>query len=407
MSIGTRSQVSRLRVGQDAEYDVVVVGARVAGASTAMLLARAGVRVLLLDRGRPGSETLSTHALMRAGVLQLTRWGLVDEVVAAGTPAVRTVTFRVAGADPMKVTLRPAVGVEALYAPRRRILDRILIEAAGRAGADVRHRTAVTGLVQEDGGRVGGVVTHDGTVYRGRYVVGADGIRSSVAAAIQAPLQVQGAHASALRYTYLSGLHDRGYEWCYGGGAAAGLVPTNDRQHCVFVATSPDRLRALAAGRTPDELFATLLQRAVPDRAARILRARRVERFHGWAGQPGFLRRPWGPGWALVGDAGYYKDPITSHGITDALRDAELLARALLECLGDSPEREVMHRYHRRRDLLAAPMLAAAEDLASYSWTDAGVQPLLRRVSAAMTQDVDVLESLPPLIAPLPAAAAD
>ena len=324
----------------------------------------------------------------------------MDEVVAAGTPAVRAITFRIAGGDAVTVTLRPAAGVEALYAPRRRILDRILVDAAARAGADVRYWTAVTGLVRGAAGRVAGVVTQDGTIYHGRYVVGADGIRSSVAAAVQAPLQVQGVHASALRYTYLSGLNDRGYEWCYGGGAAAGIIPTNDRQHCVFVATSPDRLRALAAGRTPDELFATLLTMAVPDRAARILRARRVDRFHGWAGQVGFLRGPWGPGWALVGDAGYYKDPITSHGITDALRDAELLARALLECLGDGPEREVMHRYHRQRDLLAGPMLAAAEDVASYAWTDGGVQPLLRRVSAAMTQEVDLLGSLGPLTAP-------
>ena len=80
-------------------YDVIVVGGRVAGASTAMLLARAGARVLLLERGRYGTDTLSTHGLMRAGVLQLSRWGLLDRLAAAGTPPVRSTTFRIAGDD--------------------------------------------------------------------------------------------------------------------------------------------------------------------------------------------------------------------------------------------------------------------------------------------------------------------
>ena len=74
-------------------YNAVVVGARCAGAATAMLLARQGLSVLLVDRDRPGADTLSTLALMRAGVLQLSRWGLLDRVRAAGTPAITSTSF--------------------------------------------------------------------------------------------------------------------------------------------------------------------------------------------------------------------------------------------------------------------------------------------------------------------------
>lgn len=385
---------------RDTEHDVVVVGARVAGAATAMLLARAGARVLLLERGRPGTETVSTHALMRAGVLQLTRWGLLDQVVAAGTPPVAAVTFRTAEHEPIRVTLRPTAGVEALYAPRRPVLDGILVAAAGRAGADVRHDTDVADLLRSSSGRVCGVVTTDGTRHLARYVVGADGVHSTIAAAVEAPSEIVGTHASAVRYTYLRGLDDQGYEWCYGNGAAAGVIPTNDGQHCVFVGSSPRELRDLRVGRSRDELFWTLLERAVPDQASRILRAERVSSYHGWAGHVGVLRRPWGPGWALVGDAGYFKDPLTSHGMTDALRDAELLARALLEGLDGSPEDAALERYRTLRDSLAAPMLAAAEELASFAWSNSEVPSLLRRLSAAMTDEVDLLESLPPVPAP-------
>jgi 2-polyprenyl-6-methoxyphenol hydroxylase-like FAD-dependent oxidoreductase len=117
-------------------YDVAVVGGRVAGASTALLLARAGVRVALIERSRSGTDTLSTHGLMRAGVLQLSRWGLLDCVVAAGTPAIGSALFHYAGGRSVPVSIRPSPGVDALYAPRRYLLDRILVDAAAEAGVE-------------------------------------------------------------------------------------------------------------------------------------------------------------------------------------------------------------------------------------------------------------------------------
>src|SRR3954452_6118252 len=127
------------------DYDVVIVGGRVAGASTALLLARAGLRVAVVERWRAGSDTVSTHALMRGGVLQLSRWGVLSDLVAAGTPAVRRVAFHYADGGDASVTLRPAHGVEALYAPRRHLLDRVLIDAAAASGVELRHQTPVVG----------------------------------------------------------------------------------------------------------------------------------------------------------------------------------------------------------------------------------------------------------------------
>ena len=180
--------MSRIEPG----YDVVIVGARAAGAATAYLLARHGLRVLLVDRSRYGTDTLSTHALMRGGVLQLTRWGLLDEIIAAGTPAVRRTTFRYAD-DLVPITLKASYGVEALYAPRRTVLDPILVDAAAAAGADVRFGIAVTGVERDRHGTVTGIIgrTRDGEPLRvaARIVVGADGIRSTIADPVDAPFE--------------------------------------------------------------------------------------------------------------------------------------------------------------------------------------------------------------------------
>jgi flavin-dependent dehydrogenase len=381
-------------------YDVVVVGGRVAGASTALLLARAGARVLVLDRAAYGSDTLSTHGLMRAGVLQLTRWGLLDDLVAAGTPAVRSTTFWCGSDEPVHVTIRPHSGVEALYAPRRHVLDRILVDAAAAAGAELRHGVRATGLLRDRSGRVAGVRAVDGAgrdaSVTARYVVGADGVRSVIADTAGSPVVRRGRHASAVRYAYFEGLDAPGYEMAYGDGAGAGLIPTNDGLHCVFVATTPERMRTLRLGDPDDGGFTAAFRLAAPDQLGRLADAHRVGRFHGWPGAPGYLRRPWGPGWALVGDAGYFKDPISTHGMTDALRDAELVAHAILRALGgEQAERTAFGEYHLRRDTLSRRLFEVTDQISSYAWNGATVQPLLRRMSSAMTDEVELIGSLP------------
>src|SRR5215207_3955120 len=133
--------------------DAVIVGARCAGASTALLLARAGARVLLIDKGVYGSDALSTHALMRGAVLQLHRWGVLPAIVAAGAPAVHSTTFSYPNQD-VSVTIDPRFGVNALYAPRRALLDRSLVDAAAHAGVEVRYGVRVDDVITDAHGRV-------------------------------------------------------------------------------------------------------------------------------------------------------------------------------------------------------------------------------------------------------------
>jgi 2-polyprenyl-6-methoxyphenol hydroxylase-like FAD-dependent oxidoreductase len=392
--------------------DVVVVGGRVAGAATAMLLARAGLRVVLLDRGRYGTDTLSTHALMRAGVLQLARWGLLDRLVANGTPPVRLTSFRYGEREPIQVSIRASGGVDALYAPRRHLLDRVLVDAAADAGALVRHGTYVTGLLRDRAGRVCGVQTREGDTagdIPARYVVGADGISSVVAHAVEPRVLKRGRWASAVRYAYYTGFETSGYEWSYANGVAAGMIPTNGAETCVFVATTPLRMRMARATRTPEEAFQVLFRLAAPGQSHRLSAARPVGRERGWAGLRGYVRSAWGPGWALVGDAGYYKDPITAHGMTDALRDAELLSSALVAAMSGSDRADTaLEAYQEQRDALSASLFRVSDEIAAYDWDDDQIQALLRRLSAAMTDEVELLGSLPsrlsgsaPLGAPL------
>ena len=206
-------------------------------------------------------------------------------------------------------------------------------------------------------------------------------------------MEWRGVTASAFLYRYFHDLPTAGYEWFYGDHAAAGLIPTNDGS-CVFVATTPAGLRTLRRNGA-EQAFALLLASAAPALVHRIAATTPVSRLHGWAGTPGYLRRCWGPGWALVGDAGYFKDPITTHGMTDALRDAELLADAVLDALSGAPSAAPFMAYQHTRDRLSRQLFDTTEAVAAYDWDLDQVRRLLRQVSAAMGDEVDHLEALP------------
>lgn len=349
-------------MGERTAYDVVIVGARCAGATTAMLLARAGLRVLAVDRSAYGSDALSTHALMRGAVLQLARFGVLDAVRAAGTPPIRAASFHY-GAEVTEVAIKPRDGVDALYAPRRTVLDPILVDAARDAGAEVWHGLRVVDLVRDASGRVRGVVVEDARGQRAieaALVIGADGIKSTVARLVGARPHRVGSYAAGFVYGYFSGLPTDGLHWCYATTASAGFIPTGDRQHCVFVATRSARLGATLRAEL-EASFPMLLSEAAPRFGAAMATARRHGRLRVFRGAPGFVRQSWGPGWALVGDAGYFRDPITAHGITDALRDAELLAHAVVR--GSD---QALEDYQWVRDDLAVPLLELSDDIASY-----------------------------------------
>ena len=222
-------------------YDAIVVGARCAGSGTALNLARRGASVLLLDRAPTLGDTLSTHALLRAGVLQLVRWGVLDRVIDAGTPAIRRSTYHLADGD-IPITIKPAAGVDAFYAPRRKVLDGILLDAAVEAGAEVRLGTRMLDVVRRDG-RVVGVDVRDAdgrtTTFESRIVVGADGRDSTVAAAVGARAERVATASSAIVYGYVAGLTLDGYQWWFRGRHSAGAVPTNHDQTCIFAGSAP------------------------------------------------------------------------------------------------------------------------------------------------------------------------
>jgi 2-polyprenyl-6-methoxyphenol hydroxylase-like FAD-dependent oxidoreductase len=387
----------------DVTYDVVIVGARAAGAATAYLLARGGLDVLLIDRGRYGADTLSTHALMRGGVLQLSRWGLLDKIIAADTPPIRQTTFRYAN-EVVPINLKSSYGVDALYAPRRTVLDPILVDAASRAGAAVRFGIAVTDMERDYRGAVTGIVgrTREGQEFRAkaRIVVGADGFRSTIAERVGASFERIGTSASAVTYGYWSGLETDGYEWNFRPNAASGVIPTNDGQVCVFASASRRRIGRGGLGR-----LTNIVAESSPDLAARLAEASPPSSLRTFTGQPGHVRRSWGPGWALVGDAGYFKDPLSAHGLTDALRDAELLARGLIAVnIEGAKERDALANYQATRDALSTELFEVINVIAGHRWTDEEIPDLLLRLNAAMADEVEAMAAfpLPPSPTPLP-----
>jgi 2-polyprenyl-6-methoxyphenol hydroxylase-like FAD-dependent oxidoreductase len=376
-------------------YDVVVVGARVAGAATALLLARAGLRVLVVDRGRPGADTLSTHALTRGGVIQLHRWGVLDAVIGSGTPPVTRTTFHY-GAESVAIDLEPRDGIDALYAPRRTVLDPILVEAALDAGADIHHGCKVVSLLRDESGGVNGVDYVDlesDSAHRTQaaMTVGADGVRSIVARECSSTTTWSGPEAGAMLYGYFPDPGIDGYHWCYRPRATAGVIPTNDQQVCMWVGTSSERFNNELRG-DPAAAFALLSSEAAPEFSEAINPQTVDGRLFGYAGQPSYLRQPWGRGWALVGDSGYFKDPLTAHGITDALRDAELLAVAIIEHL-TSDETNPLAAYQARRDQLSADFADVTNRIASYAWDIDEIKALVREEGHLLAEEARLLSA--------------
>ena len=366
------------------DYDVVIVGARCAGAATALLLARRGLRVLAIDRGRYGSDTVSTHALMRAGVLQLSRWGVLGEIKAAGTPVIRSTSFHYDD-EVVEVRIKPQNDVDGLYAPRRSVIDRVLVDAARKAGAEIVFETQLVDLVRAGNDRVCGVRLRDG---HGRerhvsaeLVIGADGVRSTVARLVSAGCYRTGRHATGVIFTYWSDTGFDGYHWYYRTGVSAGAIPTNGGLTCIFASVPQNRFQeALRLG--VEAGYRHVLRECGSDLAAIVDRSQRAEKYRGFAGEVGFFRQSFGPGWALVGDAGYFKDPLTAHGITDALIDSELLAQAAA-----AGTEIAFAGYQAARDKLAAGLFEVTDAVASFEWDLPEVQRLHRALSDEMKKE--------------------
>jgi len=336
-------------------YDVIVVGARCGGSPTAMLLARRGYRVLVVDRASFPSDTMSTHFVMTPGVVCLKRWGLLDQVAASNCPAVRQGSVDV-GPFALTGTPPPLEGVGERYAPRRTVLDKILVDAAVAAGAELRERFAIRELVW-DGGTVTGICggEHGGqdVTERARIVVGADGHHSFVARTVDAPTYLERPALTCSYYSYWSGVPIDRTEVYVRDGRWMGAFPTND--DLVLVVTQWPAADAREFRADIEGNYLKTLELA-PDLAQRVREGKREAHFLGTADLPNYFRKPYGPGWALVGDAGYHKDPNLAQGISDAFRDAELLTEAIDDGLsGRRLIEKAMADYERRRNEAAMP----------------------------------------------------
>jgi 2-polyprenyl-6-methoxyphenol hydroxylase-like FAD-dependent oxidoreductase len=368
-------------------YDVIIVGARCAGAATALLLAKAGVRVLAIDRDQYASDTLSTHALMRPAVVQLSRWGLLEPLIRSGAPIITTTTFHY-GEDEVTIPIKPEPGIPGLVAPRRTVLDRMLVDAARAAGATILHDSAVQDLNVDAHGRVRGVFVKNAegrtrTVVAG-HVVGADGLWSTVARKVQAATVVRGRASLAHIFGYAAAPELSGYHWYFRPDGGGGIIPTNDGLACIVVSVPTARFDREFRGNLAAGRLAALT--TLSPELARHTAAHDVERLKAFRGAQGILRQAFGNGWSLVGDAGFFRDPLTSHGISDALRDAEGTASAIL-----SGAQAAFAHFQDERDSLALPILEATDAISSFGWSLAELPELHKKFSEAMKAEIAVL----------------
>jgi 2-polyprenyl-6-methoxyphenol hydroxylase-like FAD-dependent oxidoreductase len=338
--------------GGPGSYDAIVVGARCGGAPTAMLLARAGHRVLMIERARFPRDTLSTLYIHQPGTALLDHWGVLGDVAATGCPPITTALHRMGGVT-IEGAPSPVCGIGAAYAPRRLLLDAVLADAAVAAGVEFRQGCRVTDVLVADG-RAAGVRWRTATgvgTDRAPLVVGADGMRSVVADAVRSPITREYPMMTCVYYGYWADVPVSRFEAYAVRGRWVGCVPTNDGHTLVgayFPQSEYARVRADVSG-----AYLGAVAAAAPELAERLRAGTRVGPLYGTGTQRNFFRRAAGPGWALVGDAGHHKDSISADGITAAFQQAALLAARVGGDLRDPPRLQAaLDRYTADRDRL-------------------------------------------------------
>jgi 2-polyprenyl-6-methoxyphenol hydroxylase-like FAD-dependent oxidoreductase len=337
-------------------YDAIVVGARCAGASASLLLARAGYRVLLIDKSAYGSDTLSTHLVHQPGIAALARWGVLKQIRASGCPPLKHTVYEVANIR-VEGCARGVAGQQLAFAPRRRVLDALLVDAAIAGGAEFRERSCVTGLLRDAAGRVVGVEGRHGDqcfTESARLVIGADGMRSTVARLVAAPYSRQDPLLTCAYYTYWPDvpadleLYERP-----GGWVAA--VPTHDEATLVLAYFSQSRFTEVRTDAW--RAYKEQIRATAPALYERLRGSTPAERLRGSGDQRNFFRQAVGAGWVLVGDAGHHKDSITARGISDAFQQVESLVGEVGDTLGEDPVKldAALARFAECRDKALTP----------------------------------------------------
>jgi flavin-dependent dehydrogenase len=357
-------------------YDAIVVGARAAGATTAMLLARKGHNVLLVDRDSFPSDTISTHVIAPPGVAALKRWGLYRRVRETGAPELTEVrldfgAFRLAG--------RPThiQGTDTFIAPRRTALDAVLIQAAIEAGAEFRPHFGVHKLIRGEDRVIG--ISGDGEIGPaadlGRVVIGADGRNSAVARMLGLEKYDVVPALTCLYYSYWKGAVREPVAATYvRPGFVVTEAPTNSGELMVAVQWPIERFAEI---RDDPDRHLVEATRSIAGLKDRIQGAPR-ERIWGTADLENFFRPAAGPGWALVGDAGYHRDPALGQGISNAFDHAEMLAGAVDAGLrGEVSLDGALAGYRRERDESVRDMYGLVTELAS-------MQPVPKLIADAL-----------------------
>ncbi|MEV5974971.1 NAD(P)/FAD-dependent oxidoreductase [Streptomyces sp. NPDC051921] len=370
-------------------YDVIVVGARCAGSPLAMLLARKGHRVVVLDRAAFPRDTVSTHYIQPSGLSRLARWGLLDRLTATGCPPVTEALWWF-GETSVRGFAPPSGDIGFALAPRRTVLDALLVDAAREAGAEIRERCTVRSLVRDEDGTLTGVrFQREGgaeETLRAPVVIGADGRNSIVARQTGAAAYHTRPPLTVVYYTYWRGLSpERRHrnEVFLEGDKQIGVIPTHDDAYLVQAARPHDFFGTYRSD--IERHYLKAVEEAAPSLAEELAGAERVERFRGSATLENFYRKPYGPGWALVGDAGYHKDPLTGQGISDAWRDAEFLAEALDTVRGGGADWETaLSAYERARNAASELIYDFTCEAASFEF-----DPMTRQLVRVLAEHRD------------------
>ncbi|WP_040796494.1 NAD(P)/FAD-dependent oxidoreductase [Nocardia higoensis] len=346
------------------ETEVIVVGARCAGSAAAVAFARSGRSVVVLDSAGFPSDTLSTHLLWPATVAELRGVGALERVRAIGAPELRS-AFAAGSGVGIHSDFNPADGIDYALCVRRTGLDAALVETARAAGAQVRERSRVEELLWERQRCVGVRYTDSSGSHelRAAMVVGADGRRSTVA-------RLTGAETPWLatpsgRDCFFAYWRDRADSWRHiaaqwrAGPDLGTAFPCDDGLVLSLVQppVTGEKLRPGVAERR----YTEALQR-LPGLTERLTGCERVGRVRSATGIESYFRHAAGPGWALAGDAGHFKDPVTAQGIRDALRYGRLLGEMAAPVLDDRVELDAALRDWERKRV--------AECLEIFQWTN-------------------------------------